>query len=247
MVTAKEGTGGGQRGRGRPRGRTAQGRESRKRLYEVAIRLIASRGYEATTLRDVAAEAGVSVGLLYRYFPNKRAVVLALYDELSAEYASRARAMPNGLWRKRFIFAMRTSLDTLRPHRSTLAALVPLLVGDANEGLFAPATSFSRLRVQAVFAAALNGATDAPAMKLVEPMGRLLYLVHLGVLLWWLLDKSPEQRATKALVGSIERALPVARFILSLPLARAFILAADLAFREALLEGMPAGWPVKGD
>jgi AcrR family transcriptional regulator len=241
MVTAKEGTGGAPRPRGRPRGSTAQGLQSRKRLYEIAIRLIASRGYEATTLREVAAEAGVSVGLLYRYFPNKRAVVLALYDELSAEYASRARAMPDGPWRKRFIYAMQTSLETLRPHRSTLAALVPLLVADPGEGLFAPATSFSRERVQAVFAAAVSGATDAPTKKLTEPIGRLLYLIHLGVLLWWLLDKSREQRATKSLVESLDRALPVARFILRLGPARTFILAADRAFREALLEDTPAG------
>ena len=58
--------------------------------------LIAARGYEATTLRDIAKEAGVSVGLLYRYFPSKQAVVIALYDELSAEYARQAADMPPG-------------------------------------------------------------------------------------------------------------------------------------------------------
>src|SRR5262245_17001030 len=78
------------RRRGRPPGPTSQGHEARQRLYKTAVRLIGERGYEATTLRDVADEAGVSVGLLYRYFPSKRAVVLALYDQLSAEYATRA-------------------------------------------------------------------------------------------------------------------------------------------------------------
>ena len=58
------------RRRGRPAGPTAQGVAARARLYETAIRMIAKRGYEATTLRDIAAEAGVSVGLLYRYFPS---------------------------------------------------------------------------------------------------------------------------------------------------------------------------------
>jgi len=67
------------------------------------------------------------------------------------------------------------------------------------------------------------------------------------VLLWWLLDKSREQRATEALVGSIGRALPVARFILRLPPARAFIVAADLAFREALLDDTPSGREIKAD
>ena len=160
--------------------------------------MIASRGYEATTLREVAAEAGVSVGLLYRYFPSKRAVVLALYDELSAEYASSASRMPAGPWRERFLNAMRTSLEVLGPHRGTLAALVPILVGDADEGLFARGTAFSRLRVQRIFAEAVLGASDVPKPEVAEALGRLLYLAHLAVILWWLLDKSAGQRATKA-------------------------------------------------
>ncbi len=120
------------RGRGRPRGRTPQGVAARLSLYNTAIALIAERGYEATTLRDVADRAGVSVGLLYRYFPSKRAVILALYDELSAKYASRAAEMKIGKWRDRLMFALTTSLQVLSPHRSTLAALVPVLIGDAN-------------------------------------------------------------------------------------------------------------------
>ena len=73
-----------------PPGPTPQGAAARERLYATAMRLIAERGYEATTLRDIANHAGVSVGLLYRYFPSKQAVVIALYDELSAEYARQA-------------------------------------------------------------------------------------------------------------------------------------------------------------
>src|SRR6266404_7633048 len=85
--------------RGRPRGRTPQGVAARLSLYNTALALIAERGYEATTLRDVADRAGVSVGLPYRYFPSKRAVVLALYDELSAEYVARAVNVDGGKWR----------------------------------------------------------------------------------------------------------------------------------------------------
>src|SRR5260370_10822052 len=118
------------RGRGRPRGRTPHGVAARLSLYKAAIALIAERGYEATTLRDVADRAGVSVGLLYRYFPSKPAVILALYDELSVKYASRAAEMKIGNWRDRFMFALSTSLQFLSPHRSTLAALLPGLIGD---------------------------------------------------------------------------------------------------------------------
>src|SRR5690349_25075556 len=108
------------RGRGRPPGATAEGVATKRRLYETAIGLMARKGYESTTLRDVAKEAGVSVGLLYRYFPSKRAVIVALYDELSAEYAERAQAMPSATWRERFLFALTTSLAVLAPPRPAL-------------------------------------------------------------------------------------------------------------------------------
>src|SRR4051812_10429637 len=125
------------RKRGRPRGQTPQGAAARDRLYATAMQLISTRGYEATTLRDVARESGVSVGLLYRYFPSKQAVVIALYDELSADYLSQAAEMPPGRWRDRFVFALKTSLDVLRPHRVALRALTPVLVGDPEDGIFA--------------------------------------------------------------------------------------------------------------
>lgn len=221
-------------GRGRPRGQTPQGAAAQERLYATAMRLIASRGYEATTLRDVAAEAGVSVGLLYRYFPGKQAIVMALYDELSAEFAERAAKMPHGRWRERFIFALTASLDALKAHRPALRALTPALVGDPEEGIFSAATAFSRLRVQHVFEEAMTGASDAPKPPLSGALGRLLYLVHLAVLLWWLLDKSPRQRATGALVELIRQLLPSAALALRLRPVRTFVVSVDALIADAL-------------
>lgn len=224
------------RKRGRPAGRTAEGEATRRRLYDAAIRRIGERGYDATTLRDVARRAGVSVGLLYRYFPSKRSVVLALYDELSDRYAQQATEMPAGTWRDRFIHALETSLRVLGPYRVTLRALVPVMVGDVEEGLFAQNTAFSRLRVQAVFQAVVVDATDAPARKLGDAMGRLLYLLQLAVILWWLLDKSPGQRATTALISLFRHVLPSAALTLRLPPVRGFVRSADVLFKDALLD-----------
>ena len=227
------------RKRGRPRGQTAQGGKTKDRLYATAMRLIAQRGYEATTLRDIANEAGVSVGLLYRYFPSKQAVIIALYDELSADYARQAAAIQPGTWRDRFIFALQTSLDVLQPHRVALRALIPVLIGDPDEGVFAAGTAFSRQRVQRVFEDAVVGSTDAPKAPLAEALGRLLYLVHLAVLLWWLLDKSPQQRATVALVSWTRQLLPSAALTLRLPPIRRSLAAMDELIHEGLF-GSPA-------
>jgi AcrR family transcriptional regulator len=222
------------RKRGRPAGQTAQGAAARERLYAVAIGLIAKRGYEATTLRDIAREADVSVGLLYRYFPGKQAIVLALYDQLSADYARQAAEMPAGRWRDRFLFALDKSLDVLRPHRVALRALTPVMVGDPEEGIFSSSTAFSRLRVQQVFEEAVVGSSDAPKPPLAAALGRLLYLVHLTVLLWWLLDKSSNQRATRALVSLTQQLLPSAAMTLRVPPVRRFVISIDELIREAL-------------
>jgi AcrR family transcriptional regulator len=225
----------GKKKRGRPPGQTEQGLAARQRLYDTALRLIAERGFDQTTLRDVAAAADVSVGLLYRYFPSKQAVVLALYDQLSAQQEARAASVPRGKWRDRFLATLESSLDVLRPHRTTLSALIPVLVSNASDGLFSSTTAFSRERVQRTFQDAVVGATDAPKPELAAALGRLLYLVHLAILLWWLLDKSPGQRATRALVRLIAQALPAASLTLRLPKVGAFILAGDRLFQEALV------------
>lgn len=224
------------RKRGRPPGQTAQGAAARDRLYATAMQLIATRGYEATTLRVIAKEAGVSVGLLYRYFPSKQAVVIALYDQLSSDYAIQAAALPPGRWRDRFIFALKTSLRVLEPHRVALRALTPVLVGDPEEGIFSSSTAFSRLRVQHVFEQAVVESSDAPQMPIAVALGRLLYLIHLAVLLWWLLDKSSGQRATRALVSLTEQLLPSAALALRVPPVRRFVMSVDDLLREALFD-----------
>jgi AcrR family transcriptional regulator len=202
--------------------------------------MIAGRGYEATTLREIASEAGVSVGLLYRYFPSKQAIIIALYEQLSGEYARRAGAMKPGTWRDRFLFALETSLQVLEPHRVPLRALIPVLVGDPDDGVFAVGTAFSRQRVQRVFEQAVTGATDAPTQALAEALGRLLYVAHLGVLLGWLLDKTPKQSATVSLVAITRQILPSAALTLRVPSIRRFVIAMDELVRAGLF-GDPVG------
>jgi AcrR family transcriptional regulator len=197
---------------------------------------MAKQGYQATTLRDVAKEAGVSVGLLYRYFPSKLAIVLALYGEMSAECVRKVDEIPSGKWRDRFMFALKTSLQVIEPHRITFRALIPVIVGDREEGLFAQSAAASRFPVQKLFQQAVIGSTDAPTQTLAQALGRLLYLVHLAVLLWWLLDRTPNQRATGALLSLIQQILPSAALTLRLPPVRRFVISADDLVGEGLFE-----------
>jgi AcrR family transcriptional regulator len=66
-------------------------------VLEAATRLFAERGYEATSVNEVAAEAEVSIGALYKYFPDKPALlegVLATFEGQFAEAMSHVHRVP---------------------------------------------------------------------------------------------------------------------------------------------------------
>lgn len=65
-----------------PRRRT--GRAIVDALLDAASSLLASQGLAGMTTNAVAERAGVSVGSLYQYFPNKQALVSAVSDRLNA-------------------------------------------------------------------------------------------------------------------------------------------------------------------
>ncbi|EDX78241.1 transcriptional regulator, TetR family protein [Coleofasciculus chthonoplastes PCC 7420] len=50
--------------------------ETKQRILDAAQRLFASRGYNGTTTRDLAAKAGVAEGTLFRHFENKKAILV---------------------------------------------------------------------------------------------------------------------------------------------------------------------------
>jgi AcrR family transcriptional regulator len=56
----------------------------RQSLLDAARRVLARRGYEGTTARDIVAEAGVSTGTLYNYFAGKDDLIEALSEEVIA-------------------------------------------------------------------------------------------------------------------------------------------------------------------
>lgn len=64
--------------------------ERRNLILDAAERCFVRTGFHRTTMQDVAAEAGMSAGNLYRYFPSKEAIVSGLSerdrDELAADF-----------------------------------------------------------------------------------------------------------------------------------------------------------------
>lgn len=64
-----------------------------ERLLKAADRVLGTEGYEALTVRRIAAEAAVPVGTIYQFFPDKQAVV----DALALRYVDEFSALLNDL------------------------------------------------------------------------------------------------------------------------------------------------------
>ncbi|WP_433307804.1 helix-turn-helix domain-containing protein [Actinoplanes sp. CA-030573] len=64
------------------------------RLREAAMRLYAERGYEQTTVADIASEAGLTARTFFRHFADKREVLFAGSDELRSRMAAALDAAP---------------------------------------------------------------------------------------------------------------------------------------------------------
>lgn len=54
---------------------------SRRQVLDAGLRLFSHQGYRATTVRDIAEEAGVSTGNVYHHFPDKEAIFRTLIEE----------------------------------------------------------------------------------------------------------------------------------------------------------------------
>lgn len=61
--------------------------DRRRQILEATMVCFAEKGFHQATMHDISAEAGISVGLIYRYFKNKEQVIAALAAEHKQDIA----------------------------------------------------------------------------------------------------------------------------------------------------------------
>src|SRR5438105_1656564 len=64
---------------------TAKAEETRERIVDAALELFREKGFDETTMRDIAASADVATGAAYYYFRSKEELVMAFYARTSEE------------------------------------------------------------------------------------------------------------------------------------------------------------------
>jgi AcrR family transcriptional regulator len=213
-----------------------EARDTRTQIFDAAMRLFRRRGFEKTTMRDIAKAAGVSLGAAYYYFPSKDAVVLAYYDESQAKHTTLAREGLRGdrSLEERLRVVLHTKLDTLSGNRKLLSALFRSMGDPASElSIFSASAKHVRDDSIALFHEAL--ADEALSTELRTVTALAFWSLSMGLVLYFIHDASPKQEKTRRLVDqSVALLAPLATMApLLAPMGEPLL----AALREAGLAG----------
>src|SRR2546423_994162 len=153
-------------------------------ILDASVVCLAKRGFHQASMHDFSTEAGISVGLIYRYFQNKEAVIAAMADRHKKqihEILERARQAPN----------LRESLETL--FTAHCGETEPQVTAAFVVDLFAEASRNPRVAelVSGVCETSMSGVTDliarSPEGKASDlsphEMAELIFAVNDGMLL----------------------------------------------------------------
>ena len=196
--------------------------ETRKRILHAALLTFQERGFEAATMREVAAAAGMAVGAAYYYFPAKDAIVLAFYE--GAQQAMRPTLDAVLAQSKSLEDSLRgiiqTKLDYFAENRLLLGALASHVDPKQPLSPFSAQTAHIREQDLHYFEAAVGQAKVKLPKNVAPYLPRLLWMYQMGLLLFWVYDHSVEQRRTEVLFDRTLKMLAVTLKIASLPLLR---------------------------
>jgi AcrR family transcriptional regulator len=208
-----------------------KGERTRQRIRTAALRSFRENGYDATTVRRIADELGMSVGATNYHFPSKNHLIQELY--LDVQVAHREAAEPlladEGRLIERLRIVFSTGLDQLTPYHAHAGEFLSAAVSPRSPiNPLAPESAPAFAIVEALFAEAVNGAAgNAVPEDIRSLLPRALALAHLLLALFWVYDNSDGQRRTRNL---LDRGLKL--FGTLLPMARLPLLRG--AMRETL-------------
>jgi AcrR family transcriptional regulator len=201
---------------------TLKSEETRQRILASALRVFRERGFDAATMREVAAAAGVAVGAAYYYFASKDAIVMAFYQQAQDEMApaldailEKSRTLDQrlrGIICQKFEYfaPYRALVGTLSAHSDPAHPLSP----------FSEATAAIRERDISFFARAVSESKLRLPPTILPYLPRLLWLYQMGLMLFWVYDRSPRQARTELLFDKTLRMMMLAIGLARVPLLK---------------------------
>lgn len=183
----------------------SKGQQTKTIILETALELFRERGYEQTTMRDIAEKANVALGNTYYYFRSKEHLIQAFYhrtqEELSA--ASIPILAKEKSLKSRLLGVMKARLELIEQYHQ-FAGVLFRTAGDPKSPLnpFSLESLEARKQSTAIFEEIVKGARLRVAISadLYAELPNLLWMYQMGIILFWIHDTSPNRIRTHQLV-----------------------------------------------
>lgn len=120
--------------------RERRARQTRRALFECAMRLFAERGFENTTVEQITEAADVAKGTFFNYFPNKESILLALIERQREIIAAAVQQASDAHSVRPILLQMARALSASTQGSSALirSLLGRVLADDQLASLFGP-------------------------------------------------------------------------------------------------------------
>jgi AcrR family transcriptional regulator len=199
--------------------RSTKGEQTRAAIAEAALRMFREHGYEATTMRAIATEAGVATGNAYYYFDSKEELIQEYYARNQADHAAACQPVLDAETRlaPRLWGVLRALIDVQAPYHAFAAKLYKHAAEPASPlSPFSKESSPTRNASIALYAEVVDGARIRIPAILRSRLPELLWLYSMGIVLYWVHDTSPGCEKTYRLIDAtaplVERVIRLARW-----------------------------------
>jgi AcrR family transcriptional regulator len=179
---------------------TDKGEQTRNQIFESALELFRKKGFDATTMQEIAAHAGVVKSAAYYYLPGKEAIIQAYYEMVQAKQerlCEEAFTHSKDL-KVRLATAMHSKFELAKNDRKLLG-VVFRYTGEPEHPLscLGRGTAEIRRRSTQVFRNAI--AAEKLPKDLQELLPVALWALQMGLLVMFLYDSSEDQIRTRRL------------------------------------------------
>lgn len=203
--------------------KTLKGNQTRAAILETALEIFREKGYEQTTMRAIAKKAGVSLGNAYYYFHSKEYLIQDFYQRLHDEHVAASQPVleKEKTLKARLLRVMRLKIETLTPYHE-FAGVLFKTAADPKSPLnpFAEESDPVRDASMRLFDQVIEGSKSRIPKDLRAELPYLLWVYHVGVILFWIHDPSPKQRRTYRLIDHTVELLDQMISLASNPLMR---------------------------
>jgi len=203
--------------------KTPKGEQTKALILTTALEMLHERGYEQTTMRGIAEKAGVSLGNAYHYFGSKDHLIQAFYHRTHEDHlrASLPALEKEASLKARLLSVMRLKIDTLEPYHE-FAGVLFQTAADPHSPLnpFAHAAAPVRRDSVKLFEDLVAGSKARVPEDLRAELPYLLWLYHMGIILFWIHDTSRKRARTYRLIDQTVDLLDKLISLASNPLMR---------------------------